>query len=229
MFEGLNWIISRMKKDLSVLLADEMGLGKTAQTISVIGHMLYAEKVAGPILVVVPQSTMDNWLAEFTQWLPNCNVCLYHGNPQAREVVRREEMRFVRAQPMNRKAFDSFVHPRSKLTSMSKCVRAGVCGCVRVWVCGSVCLCVGYVSFAGNQSLRQLITNRVRHRCDVVVTTPSILQCADDLAFLRQIHWYYTHTHTPTHPHSHTHTSTHPHTHPHSLAGTSWLWMRRTS
>lgn len=58
-------MVCRMKKGLSVLLADEMGLGKTVQTISVIGHLMYAELIVGPFLVIVPQSTTDNWLAEF--------------------------------------------------------------------------------------------------------------------------------------------------------------------
>lgn len=62
---GTNWMISRMKKGLSVLLADEMGLGKTVQTISVIGHLMYAELLSGPFLVIVPQSTADNWAYEF--------------------------------------------------------------------------------------------------------------------------------------------------------------------
>eukprot|EP01053_Blabericola_migrator_P008915 Blabericola_migrator_1__8914@NODE_471_length_8214_cov_42_818706_g367_i0_p1_GENE_NODE_471_length_8214_cov_42_818706_g367_i0NODE_471_length_8214_cov_42_818706_g367_i0_p1_ORF_typecomplete_len1776_score357_02SNF2_N/PF00176_23/1_3e67HDA23/PF11496_8/1_7e22Helicase_C/PF00271_31/2_5e22ResIII/PF04851_15/6_6e14Chromo/PF00385_24/0_00097Chromo/PF00385_24/5e07ERCC3_RAD25_C/PF16203_5/3_7e10Cdh1_DBD_1/PF18196_1/7_7e03Cdh1_DBD_1/PF18196_1/5e05DEAD/PF00270_29/0_0024DEAD/PF00270_29/7_4e02CHDCT2/PF08074_11/8_8e03C len=158
---GVNWIISRMKKDLSVLLADEMGLGKTAQTISVVGHMMYMEKVAGPFLIVVPQSTMDNWLSEFHTWLPHANVVLFHGNPQAREIVRREEMKIVTAAPMSRAACDAFIHPRSKLTCMSA------------------------------QTLRLLITNRVRYRCDVVITTTSILQCPEHLAHLRNVDWYF--------------------------------------
>eukprot|EP01054_Gregarina_sp_Poly1_P005207 Gregarina_sp_Poly_1__5206@NODE_275_length_10210_cov_177_124618_g240_i0_p1_GENE_NODE_275_length_10210_cov_177_124618_g240_i0NODE_275_length_10210_cov_177_124618_g240_i0_p1_ORF_typecomplete_len1872_score305_73SNF2_N/PF00176_23/1_5e67Helicase_C/PF00271_31/3_4e22HDA23/PF11496_8/1_8e21Chromo/PF00385_24/4_6e06Chromo/PF00385_24/2_4e05ResIII/PF04851_15/1_4e13ERCC3_RAD25_C/PF16203_5/1_1e03ERCC3_RAD25_C/PF16203_5/1_1e09Cdh1_DBD_1/PF18196_1/8_8e05CHDCT2/PF08074_11/4_6e03CHDCT2/PF08074_11/0_0008CDH1_2_SANT_ len=158
---GVNWIISRMKKDLSVLLADEMGLGKTAQTISVVGHMAYEEKVAGPFLIVVPQSTMDNWLSEFQTWLPNANVVLYHGNPQAREIVRREEMKVVTAAPMSRVAFDAFIQTRSKLTNLPA------------------------------QQLRMVIANRVRYRCDVIITTTSILQCPEDLAHLRSIPWYF--------------------------------------
>lgn len=39
--------------------------GKTVQTISVIGHLMYSELLVGPFLVVVPQSTADNWLLEF--------------------------------------------------------------------------------------------------------------------------------------------------------------------
>lgn len=67
-------MISRMKKGLSVLLADEMGLGKTVQTISVIGHMMHSELIAGPFLVIVPQSTTDNWLSEFKARLYSNNI-----------------------------------------------------------------------------------------------------------------------------------------------------------
>ncbi|ETW33295.1 hypothetical protein PFTANZ_05986, partial [Plasmodium falciparum Tanzania (2000708)] len=92
---GLNWIVSRMKRNLSVLLADEMGLGKTVQTIAVVGHMLYKEKLIGPYLVIVPQSTVDNWLNEFKSWLPQANVVCYHGNAVSRELIRTHELKKV--------------------------------------------------------------------------------------------------------------------------------------
>ncbi|CRG97253.1 chromodomain-helicase-DNA-binding protein 1 homolog, putative [Plasmodium gallinaceum] len=92
---GLNWIVSRMKRNLSVLLADEMGLGKTVQTIAVIGHMLYKEKLIGPYLIIVPQSTVDNWLNEFKSWLPQANVVCYHGNAVSRELIRTYELKKV--------------------------------------------------------------------------------------------------------------------------------------
>jgi SNF2 family DNA or RNA helicase len=40
-------------------------LGKTVQTISVIGHIMFSELIVGPFLIIVPQSTADNWLNEF--------------------------------------------------------------------------------------------------------------------------------------------------------------------
>ncbi|KAH8742100.1 SNF2 family N-terminal domain-containing protein [Cryptosporidium ryanae] len=92
---GLNWIISRFKKNVNVLLADEMGLGKTVQTISVVGHCIYMEKIIAPFLVVVPQSTSDNWLREFKKWLPDLNVVLYHGNAYARELIRNYELKTI--------------------------------------------------------------------------------------------------------------------------------------
>ncbi|KAK6587594.1 hypothetical protein RS030_91512 [Cryptosporidium xiaoi] len=92
---GLNWIISRFKKNVNVLLADEMGLGKTVQTISVVGHCIYMEKIVAPFLVMVPQSTSDNWMREFKRWLPDLNVVLYHGNAYARELIRNYELRLI--------------------------------------------------------------------------------------------------------------------------------------
>ncbi|XP_053993731.1 uncharacterized protein LOC128884386 isoform X2 [Hylaeus volcanicus] len=96
---GLNWMVSRMKKGYSVLLADEMGLGKTVQTISVIGHIMFSELIVGPFLIIVPQSTADNWLSEFRQWLPTANVIVYHGNPVSRAIIQEFEMDRVQAWP----------------------------------------------------------------------------------------------------------------------------------
>lgn len=33
------------------------------------------------------------------RWLPSANVIVYHGNPQARELIRTQEMSKIRAQP----------------------------------------------------------------------------------------------------------------------------------
>ncbi|GFE54089.1 chromo-helicase DNA-binding [Babesia ovis] len=127
---GVNWIVNRMKRGLSVLLADEMGLGKTVQTITLIGHFLYKEGLIGPYLVIVPQSTIDNWMREFETWLPQANVVCYYGNAKAREIIRTYEL--------------------------------------------------GRVHVQGKGE---------RYRCDVCVTTPSIINAPMDLEFLRRISW----------------------------------------
>ncbi|XP_026191490.1 chromodomain-helicase-DNA-binding protein 1, partial [Cyclospora cayetanensis] len=89
---GVNWILSRLKRGVSVLLADEMGLGKTVQTIGVVGHLLFKEEVLTPILIFVPQSTLDNWVREFSRWLPEANVVMVHGNAAGRSVIRNYEL-----------------------------------------------------------------------------------------------------------------------------------------
>jgi hypothetical protein len=50
-----------------------MGLGKTIQCISFIAH-LFDHGRRGPHLIVVPGSTLDNWLREFEKWLPGVTV-----------------------------------------------------------------------------------------------------------------------------------------------------------
>ncbi|CBZ53027.1 hypothetical protein NCLIV_028160 [Neospora caninum Liverpool] len=95
---GVNWILSRLKRGVSVLLADEMGLGKTVQTIGVTGHLLFREHSLKPILIFAPQSTIDNWMREFQRWLPQANVVCFHGNASAREIIKNYELQRVSQQ-----------------------------------------------------------------------------------------------------------------------------------
>ncbi|KAH8584872.1 CHD3 with 2x chromodomains plus SNF2 Atpase [Cryptosporidium sp. chipmunk genotype I] len=178
---GLNWMISRFKKNVNVLLADEMGLGKTVQTISVIGHCLYMEKIVAPFLVVVPQSTSDNWLREFKKWLPDANVVLYHGNAYARELIRSYELSIIemRDEVDENGDADNNLEPKCETynynqKNMQRCARA---------VTGSDGLFKRYRSRSSRQT-------RKRYRFDVVITTPSILNSQVDCDFLRQIDWY---------------------------------------
>lgn len=127
---GLNWMVNRMKRGLSVLLADEMGLGKTIQTISLVGHFMYREHFIGPYLIIVPQSTVDNWMRELESWLPRANSVCYYGNAASREIIRQREM------------------------------------------------CRVFVRGRGH-----------RYKCDICVTTPSIINAPQDLEFLRRISW----------------------------------------
>ena len=66
------------------ILADEMGLGKTLQSISVLGHMLEFQQIRGPHLVVVPKSTLSNWVNEFGLWCPSLRVVRFHGSKDER-------------------------------------------------------------------------------------------------------------------------------------------------
>uniref|UniRef100_A0A182JZE0 Helicase ATP-binding domain-containing protein n=1 Tax=Anopheles christyi TaxID=43041 RepID=A0A182JZE0_9DIPT len=75
---GLNWLISLYKNNLNGILADEMGLGKTIQSISMIGYLLFVRKLKGPFLVVVPLSTVPNWMNEFARFLPGAKVFRAH-------------------------------------------------------------------------------------------------------------------------------------------------------
>ena len=77
--------------DTNGILADEMGLGKTVQTISFLSWLQFAQHIPGPFLVVVPLSTVDNWMKEFRKWAPEVNVVLYIGNKKSREMIREHE------------------------------------------------------------------------------------------------------------------------------------------
>jgi SWI/SNF-related matrix-associated actin-dependent regulator 1 of chromatin subfamily A len=75
---GLNWLALLYKHKLSCILADEMGLGKTCQVISFLAHLAETGH-SGPHLVIVPGSTLENWLREFKNFCPNLVVEPYYG------------------------------------------------------------------------------------------------------------------------------------------------------
>lgn len=75
---GINWLSLLFDRKLSCILADDMGLGKTCQVIAFLAHLL-EKGVKGPHLVVVPGSTLENWLREFSIFCPTLSVMPYYG------------------------------------------------------------------------------------------------------------------------------------------------------
>lgn len=67
---GLNWLGSLYNNKLNGVLADEMGLGKTIQTIGLLCWLIETKNNYGPYLIVVPLSTLSNWIIEFDKWAP---------------------------------------------------------------------------------------------------------------------------------------------------------------
>ncbi|KAK9824197.1 hypothetical protein WJX72_008454 [[Myrmecia] bisecta] len=96
--EGLNWLIYSWSTDNNCILADEMGLGKTVQCVSMIGYLTEAQGIPGPFLVVVPLSTVPNWIREFRKWLPQANALVYVGDSKSREIIRTFEFYTGRSQ-----------------------------------------------------------------------------------------------------------------------------------
>ena len=47
---------------------------------------------AGPYLVIVPLSTLSNWVNEFAKWLPSAYVICYKGTPQQRKDLFKNEV-----------------------------------------------------------------------------------------------------------------------------------------
>ncbi|XP_017301972.1 ATP-dependent helicase brm isoform X3 [Diaphorina citri] len=86
--KGLEWMVSLYNNNLNGILADEMGLGKTVQTIALLTYLMEKKKNLGPYLVIVPLSTLSNWVLEFEKWAPSANVVAYKGSPLARRALQ---------------------------------------------------------------------------------------------------------------------------------------------
>lgn len=84
---GVNWLYLLFQKNLSCILADDMGLGKTCQVIAFLAH-LFEKGIKGPHLVVVPGSTLENWLREFSVFCPDLSVMPYYGKNQLRPYLQ---------------------------------------------------------------------------------------------------------------------------------------------
>ncbi|XP_047033977.1 ATP-dependent helicase brm isoform X1 [Helicoverpa zea] len=88
--KGLEWLVSLFNNNLNGILADEMGLGKTIQTIALVTYLMEKKKVNGPFLIIVPLSTLSNWVLEFEKWAPTVSVVSYKGSPQSRRLVQAQ-------------------------------------------------------------------------------------------------------------------------------------------
>lgn len=88
--KGLEWLVSLFNNNLNGILADEMGLGKTIQTIALITYLMEKKKVNGPFLVIVPLSTLSNWVLEFEKWAPSVVVVSYKGSPHGRRAIQNQ-------------------------------------------------------------------------------------------------------------------------------------------
>lgn len=90
--QGLNWLISLYHNGINGVLADEMGLGKTLQTISFLGYLKHLRGINGPHMVLVPKSTLHNWVSEFNKWVPDINVMMFHGNKEERASILKNKV-----------------------------------------------------------------------------------------------------------------------------------------
>ncbi|GMI09136.1 hypothetical protein TrVE_jg12629 [Triparma verrucosa] len=85
--EGLNWMIRLQEHGVNGILADEMGLGKTLQSISVLVYLKEFKNITGPHLIVVPKSTLSNWMNELKRWAPTLRGVKFHGMKDEREEM----------------------------------------------------------------------------------------------------------------------------------------------
>ena len=90
--EGINWLAFCWLNARNCILADEMGLGKTVQSITFLQEVAYYG-VHGPFLILVPLSTIGNWIREFETWT-DFNVIVYHGSSASRQMLQDYEFYF---------------------------------------------------------------------------------------------------------------------------------------
>ncbi|KAG5841116.1 hypothetical protein ANANG_G00196180 [Anguilla anguilla] len=85
--QGLEWMVSLYNNNLNGILADEMGLGKTIQTIALITYLMEHKRLNGPYLIIVPLSTLSNWVYELDKWSPTVVKIAYKGTPALRRSL----------------------------------------------------------------------------------------------------------------------------------------------
>lgn len=89
--DGLNWLYFMWYKEQNAILADEMGLGKTIQVIAFFATLVQ-DHDCFPFLVVVPNSTCQNWRNEVKTWAPSLRVVTYYGTAAARKLAHDYEL-----------------------------------------------------------------------------------------------------------------------------------------
>ncbi|TXT10931.1 hypothetical protein VHUM_01682 [Vanrija humicola] len=97
---GINWLNLLYKRKIGCILADEMGLGKTIQVIAFIAHLKEIKRnggTAGPHMIFVPASTLENWTREFERFAPDVDVETYYGSQNERAELRENLKRKFRA------------------------------------------------------------------------------------------------------------------------------------
>ncbi|GBG28394.1 ATP-dependent DNA helicase DDM1 [Hondaea fermentalgiana] len=102
--KGFKWMVGLYENGLHGILADEMGLGKTVQTVAMIAH-LRDMGAYGPYLIVVPLSTIHNWVNEIKKWAPKMPVLLYHGTKEERADMRSRFLKPARSNKRDLKKF----------------------------------------------------------------------------------------------------------------------------
>uniref|UniRef100_A0A6Q2XNK6 SWI/SNF related, matrix associated, actin dependent regulator of chromatin, subfamily a, member 1 n=1 Tax=Esox lucius TaxID=8010 RepID=A0A6Q2XNK6_ESOLU len=68
-----------------------MTLG-TLQTIALLGYLKHYRNIPGPHMVLVPKSTLHNWMNEFKRWVPTLKAVCLIGDKDARAAFIRDVM-----------------------------------------------------------------------------------------------------------------------------------------
>ena len=70
-------------------------------------HLAEAHDVRGPHIVVVPKSTLNNWMTEYKRWCPSLRTLRFHGNKIDRAELIAE--RFIAGQTNEERDWDVVV------------------------------------------------------------------------------------------------------------------------
>lgn len=70
---------------------DDLGISVQVQSIGIMSH-LRSRGIAGPFLVVAPQSNLSDWMAEMERWCPSMPVLQYEGDHGQRQQLRAAHM-----------------------------------------------------------------------------------------------------------------------------------------
>lgn len=112
---GLNWLALLYKHKLSCILADEMGCGKTCQVISFLAYLTESGISPGPHLVIVPPSTLENWLREFARFCPKLVVDPYYGTSYYIQFSRVKLIRAIGSQAEREEAAFRILEQRDSI------------------------------------------------------------------------------------------------------------------
>ncbi|MFB2119063.1 DEAD/DEAH box helicase [Parapedobacter sp. 2B3] len=83
---GLSWLAFLREFGWGGILADDMGLGKTLQVISALEYHYQQEPNSAASLVVVPNTLLFNWQAEFAKFAPQRKIHVHHGLERHKSV-----------------------------------------------------------------------------------------------------------------------------------------------
>lgn len=91
--DGVKWLLKSFLNG-GAILADEMGLGKTIQTLCFLSY-LNSIKIGGPHLIVVPLSTVGNWLREAHRFTPHLSCIKICGSRTERLHAMEDRRMFM--------------------------------------------------------------------------------------------------------------------------------------
>ena len=81
---GYNWLHFLNKYNLNGCLADDMGLGKTIQTLAFL-QSLKEKNNLGLTLLIVPVTTVANWVNEISKFTPELKFIRHYGQERVKE------------------------------------------------------------------------------------------------------------------------------------------------